>query len=104
MEQEPILLMVTDRMTPRYVFHKPLKVPLSNKLEWQNGFNPDNKRGLVWFTDKSKANEGNSTQVYKWGLRKGHSVSLRLHTTVFQQAIHAIMACIIENTRKSTTV
>jgi hypothetical protein len=36
MEQEPILLLGTDRMTPRYVFYKPFKVHLSNKHEWQS--------------------------------------------------------------------
>jgi hypothetical protein len=33
MEQGPILLKGTDRMTPRYVFHKPLKIHLSYKHE-----------------------------------------------------------------------
>jgi hypothetical protein len=63
MEQEPILLMGTDRMTPRYVFHKPFKVHLSNKHEWQNGFNPDNKECLVWYMDGSKTNEGTGAGV-----------------------------------------
>jgi hypothetical protein len=53
MEQEDTLLMGTDRMTPRCVSHKPFKVHLSNKHEWQIRFNPDNKRGLVWYTDGS---------------------------------------------------
>jgi hypothetical protein len=52
MEQEPILLMGTDRMIPRYEFHKPFKVHLTSRHEWKNGFNPDNKGGLVWYTDQ----------------------------------------------------
>jgi hypothetical protein len=48
MEQEPILLMGTDRMIPRYVFRKQFKVHLSSKHEWQNGFNLHNKGGLIW--------------------------------------------------------
>jgi hypothetical protein len=67
MEQEPILLMGTDRMTPRYVFHKPFKIHLSSRHEWQNGFNPYNKGGLVWYTDGSKTNEGTGAGVYRWG-------------------------------------
>jgi hypothetical protein len=97
MEQEPILLMGTDRMTPRYVFHKPFKVHLSSKHEWQNGFNPDNKGGLVWYTDGSKTNEGTGAGVYKCGSRRVHSFSLGLCTTVFQAEIYAIKACIMEN-------
>jgi hypothetical protein len=68
--------MGTDKMIPRFVFHKPCKVQLSNKHEWQNGFNPDNKGGLVWYMDGSKTNEGTGDGVYKWGLKKGHSFSL----------------------------
>jgi ribonuclease HI len=90
----------TERMTPRYVFHKPFKVHLSNKHEWQNGFKPDNQGGLLWYTDGSKTNEGTGTGVYKWGSRKGHSFSLGFHTTVFQAEIYAIKACIIENIEK----
>jgi ribonuclease HI len=98
MEQEPILLMGTVRVTPRYIFHKPFKVHLSNKHEWQNGFNPDNKGHLVWYTDGSKTNEGTGAGVYKWGSRKGHSFRLSLHTTVSQAEIYAIKASIMENT------
>jgi ribonuclease HI len=100
MEQEPILLMGTDRMTPRYVLHKPFKVPLSSKHKWQNRFNPDNKGGLVWYMDGSKTNEGTPAGVYKWGSRRGHSFSLGLHITVFQEEIYAIKACTMENIEK----
>jgi ribonuclease HI len=100
-EQEPLLLMGTDRMTPRYVFHKPLKVHLSNKHEWQNGLQPDIIGGLVWYTDGCNTNEGTGAGVYKWGSRKGHSISLGLHTAVFQAEMYAIKACIMENTEDS---
>jgi ribonuclease HI len=100
MEQEPILLMGTDGMIPRYVFHKPFKVYLPSRHKWQNEFNPDNKGGLVWHMDGSKTNEGTDARVYKWGSRRGHSFSLRHHTTVFQAEIYAIRACIMENIEK----
>jgi hypothetical protein len=87
-------------MTPGYVFHKPFKVDLPNKHEWQNGFNSDNKVGLVWYTDGSKNNESTGGRVYKWELGKGHRFSLGLHTTVFQAEIYAIKAGIMENTEK----
>jgi hypothetical protein len=68
MEQEPVFLMGTDRMTLRYVFHKPFKVHLSSRHEWQNGYNPYNKGGLVWYTDGSKTNKGTGAGVYKWSI------------------------------------
>jgi hypothetical protein len=100
MEQESILLMRTDRMIPRYVFHKPFKVHLSSSHEWQNGFNPVNKGVLVWYTDRSKTNEGTGAGVYKLGTRRGHTFSLGHHTTVVQAEIYAIKACIMEDIEK----
>jgi hypothetical protein len=58
--------------------------------EWQNGFNPDNKGGLVWYTDVSKTNKGTGAGVYRWSLRRGHSFSLGLHAIVFQAEIYAL--------------
>jgi hypothetical protein len=84
MEHEPILQMGSDRMLPRYAYHKPFTVKFPDKCEWQNGFNPDNKAGLVWYTDRSKTNKGTVAGVYRWGSRRGHSFSLGLHTTVRQ--------------------
>jgi hypothetical protein len=63
--------MGTERMTPRYVFHKPFKVYFSNKHEWQNRLNPDNREVLVWYTDGSKTNEGTGAEVCKWGSKRG---------------------------------
>jgi hypothetical protein len=44
--------MGSDKMLPRYAYNKPFTVKLPDKYEWQNGFNPDNKGGLVWYTDR----------------------------------------------------
>jgi hypothetical protein len=96
------LLTGTDKMLLRYAYHKPFKVQLSNKHEWQKGFNLENKGGLVWYTDGSKTNEYIGAGVYKWG--KGHSFSLGPHTMVFHAEINAIETCIIENTRRATKV
>jgi len=38
--------------------------------------------------------------VYRWGLRRGHSFSLGIHTVIFQVEIYAIKACIMENIEK----
>jgi hypothetical protein len=35
--------------------------------------------------------------MYRWGLRRGHSYNLGLHTMEFQPEIYAIKACIMEN-------
>ena len=46
MENEPILLVGTDKMILRYAYHKPFKVYLPNKHEWQNSFNSSIRK--VW--------------------------------------------------------
>jgi hypothetical protein len=89
MEHEPTLQMGPDRMLPRYAYHKPFTVKFPDKYEWQNGFNPDNKGGLVWYLDGSKTNKGTGAGVYRRGSRKGHIFSLGLHTTIFQAEIYA---------------
>ena len=36
-------------------------------------------------------------EVYRWGLRRGHSFIPGLHATVFQAEVYAIKPCIMEN-------
>lgn len=55
--------------------HKPFMIKFSDKCVWQNGFNPDNIRWLVWYLDRYKTNISTGAEVYKWGLRRGHSFS-----------------------------
>jgi hypothetical protein len=95
--------MWSDRLLPRYVYQKPFIVKFPEKCEWQNGFNADNKWGLVWYTEGSKTERGTSAGLYKWGLGRGHSFSLGLHTTVFQAEIYVFKACIMESTEKGYT-
>jgi hypothetical protein len=103
MEHEPILQMRSDRILPRYAYHKPFTVKFPDKCDWQNRFNPDNKGGLAWYTDGSKTNKGTGASVYRWGLRRWYSFSLGLHTMVFQAEIYATKACIMENIEKGCT-
>jgi hypothetical protein len=64
MEHEPILQMGKDKMKQRYAFHKPFMVKFPAKCKWQNKFQPDIKRGLVWYMDGSKTNKGTGVGVY----------------------------------------
>lgn len=78
-------LMETDKMLPRYAYHKSFKVQLPDKCKRQNGFYPDNKGGLVWCTDGSETNESTGAGVYRWSSN---------HTMLFEAEIYAIKACI----------
>jgi len=89
-----ILQMGNDMMITQYACCKPFVVKFPDKCEWQKGFKPDNKWGLV------NTNKGTCVGVYRWGFRRGHSFCLRLHTTIFQAEIHAH---VMENTEKEYT-
>jgi hypothetical protein len=55
----------------RYAYHKPFTVQLPNRSEWQNTFNPNNKGGLVWYTDGPETNEGIGSGGCIIGAQKG---------------------------------
>jgi hypothetical protein len=69
MKKEPILQMGSDKMIPRNVYDKPFTIRLPERSEWKEGFEPDRKGGLIWFTDGSKTNRGTGTGVCCYGTR-----------------------------------
>jgi hypothetical protein len=100
MMKEPILQMETDKMIPRYAFHKPFTVRLPDRSEWDKGILPLGKRGLIWYMDGSKMNEGTGAGVYGQVMRKRFSFSLGRYATVFQAEVYAIKACTDENIKR----
>jgi hypothetical protein len=58
MKEEPILQMGTDKMIPRHVYDKPFTVRFPYISEGKDGFQPNRKGGLIWYTDGSKINKG----------------------------------------------
>ena len=50
--------------------------------------------------DRSKTNKCTGAEVYREGLRKGHSFSLGLHTTVFRAETRDTKVYIMENIEK----
>jgi hypothetical protein len=95
--------MGSDRMFLRYVHHKTFTVKFPDKCKWQNGFNPDNTVGLVWYTDGYKTDKGIGTGVYRWCWRRGHNFILGLHPTKFQAEMCIVKARIMENIEKGYT-
>jgi hypothetical protein len=54
----------SDKMLPRYVYEKSFTVRFPDRSEWRDGFKPDRKGGLIWYTDGSKTNKGTGVGVY----------------------------------------
>jgi hypothetical protein len=46
--------MGSDKMIPRHVYDKPFMIRFPDRSELKEGFQPDRKRGLIWYTDGSK--------------------------------------------------
>jgi ribonuclease HI len=88
--------MGTDKMIPRHVYDKPFMVRFADRSEWKDKFSPTQK-GLMWYTDGSKINEGTGAGVYGYGIRHELSFSLGKYTIVFQAEVYAIKACAVEN-------
>jgi hypothetical protein len=88
MEKEPILQMVSDIMILRYVYEKPFTVRLPDRSEWEEGFQPDRKGGLISYTDVSKTNKSHpaiykSYDIYKnlqKGKNKNNSTTTKLYS------------------------
>jgi hypothetical protein len=97
MMKVPILLMGTDKMLPSYVYEKSFTVRFPDRSESREGYKPDRKGGLIWYTDGSKTNKGTGAGVYCEGTRRKRSFSLGRYTTVFQAELYAIKACAEEN-------
>jgi hypothetical protein len=76
MENEPILLVGTDKMILRYEYQKPFKVHLPNKHEWQNRVNSLIRKTWSGIQMGPKTNEENGAGVYKWASNKGHRFNL----------------------------
>jgi hypothetical protein len=93
MEHQHILQMGPDRRILRYAYHKPFTVKFPDKWQWQNRMKLGITEGLIWYTHRSKTNKGTGAKMYIWGLRRGHSFSPGLHTTVYQAEVCVIKAC-----------
>jgi ribonuclease HI len=91
--------MGSDKMIPRHVYDKPFKIIFSDRSEWTEGFQPERKGGLIWYTDCCKANKGTGAEVYCYRTATGQilSFSLEQYTTIFQAEVYAIKACAGEN-------
>jgi ribonuclease HI len=84
-------------MIPRHVYDKLFTIRFPDRSEWEEGFQPDIKGGLSWYTDGSKTNKGNGVGVYCYGTGRKLSFSLRQYITVFRAEVYAFMAYAIEN-------
>jgi ribonuclease HI len=97
MKTEPMLQMGFDKMIPRHVYDKPFMIRFPTRSEWKEGFQPDRKGGLIWYTDGAKTNKGTGAGMHCYRTRWKLSFSLGQYTTVFQAEVYAIKACADEN-------
>jgi hypothetical protein len=56
--------MGSDKMIVGNVYEKSFEITHPDSSEWIEGFEPDRKGGLIWYTDGSKTNKGTGAGVY----------------------------------------
>ena len=90
--KRPIMKMVSNRTSPRYLFDKKYKVSLSTMEDWKVGRAHLPGDGDNWFADGSKNREGAGAGVYGKS-NTSLVVPLGPHSTVLQTDIAAILQC-----------
>jgi hypothetical protein len=97
-KSDPIFSMGNDIMRPAYNFEPKDRVTLLSREEWTKGTGPPPVvKGLVWYTDGSRMQDGRTgASVYGQSEGRRLSMSLGKYVTVFQAEIYAILACVCE--------
>jgi hypothetical protein len=88
--------MGSDYLLPIYSFEKPFDIQMNWK-DWCHKEEQCLSKGLMWYTDGSKTDNGSGAGIHGKTLRHDIYVSLGQYTTIFQAKIYAIGACFQEN-------
>jgi hypothetical protein len=85
--------MGVDIMKPVFNLEPKYRVTVLTREEWtRSPGTPPVVKGLVWFTDGFRTEEGTWAGVYGQSVKRMLSISLGKHTTVFQAEVYAILA------------
>jgi hypothetical protein len=89
--------MGVDIMKPVFNLEPKYRVTMLTREEWtRNPGTPPVVKGLVWFTDGSRTEDGTGAGVFGQSVNRKLSISLGKHTTVIQADVYAILACVHE--------
>jgi len=96
-QSDPMFNMGVDIMRPAHNFEPRYGVTMLTREDWTKATGaPSAVKGLVWFTDGSRAGEGIGAGVYRQLVGRRLRFSLGRYATVFQAEIYAILACVYE--------
>jgi hypothetical protein len=96
-KSDPICAMGVDIIKSVFNLEPKYRVTMLTREEWtRSPMTPPVVKGLVWFTDGSRTEEGTGARVYGQSVNRRLSISLGKHTTVFQDEVYAILACVHE--------
>jgi len=86
-----------DIMKPVFNLDPKYRVTMLTREEWtREPGTPPAVKGLVWFTDGYRTEEGTGVGVYGQSVDRRLSISLGKHATVFQAELYVILACVHE--------
>jgi len=96
-QSDPIFNMGVDAVRPVFNFEPKYRATMLTREDWTKGTGTlPVVKGLVWFTDGSKMNEGNGSGVFGQPVDRRLSFSLGRYATVSQADICPILACVYE--------
>jgi hypothetical protein len=75
-----------------------------DRREWNDGFQPDRKRGLIWYTHMVQRKMKALGLECGYGKSKKLSYSPGQQTTVFEAEVYTIKACVIENAETEISI
>ena len=82
--KRPVMKMMRDRTSPRYLFDNKYKVSFSTIEDWKAGRTHLPGDGDNWFTDGSKNREGAGAGVYKRNINTSLVIPFGPHLTLLQ--------------------
>ena len=89
----PILNIVKDKTSTRYLFDKKYGISLFKREEWTNGEAYLPSDGDNWFTDGSKNKEKAGAGVYRRRTGMSFTIPMGSHAIVLQTEIMALLQC-----------
>ena len=94
MEKLELMNLKSDRMAVEYNFFKPFNVDLGCREDWISRTHQRTGRGVVWYTDGSKREDGVGAAAWLSGRSIELVFSMELCTSIFLAEVRAISECV----------
>ena len=91
-ESEPIMGMIPDYTTTKYLFNQNFVVEIPDREKWSGGITLE-QHADIWYTDGSKTSFGTGAGIHGHRPKANYYFSLGKYATVFQAEVFGILRC-----------